>query len=133
MKFSLQTLVGAVLVAGLTMGSMIESQGYSYVAYRLLTLTAFLAALVHALSSTTERRWFSRGWALCGGVTLTLIILRIPLLAHYISEEILRRDPFSDYDIRLRGIDLAFSNMAAYLGGVWCVYLRRNEDDSRQQ
>lgn len=83
---------------------------FPFAVLRLFAIFSFLAALVFSLYSSSPGRAFAGGWAICSGVALAMIFSGTPIVGPY-----LRVSPDPHYGTV---IDVAFSVMLAYLGGV---------------
>ena len=130
MKFSLISLVTGTVVAALTLAS-ISGGGHTYwgAGLRIALLLSFLTSVLFAVYSKSHSKDFSLGWAICGGTTLGLIFCQVPLIATPVEHAVRRANPLTDF--QGYSLDLAFSAVAAYLGGSLAVALRRREQPER--
>ena len=115
--------MGAVVVAALTIAPIVSNQEYLHGVFQTAVLLTFLATLLHTIYAGPRRSAFAGGWAICTGVMLTLVYMRLPILALYIEHAARRAYPRADFNVR--NIDMAFTVITAYLGGTYASYLQR--------
>lgn len=118
LKFSLISLVGFVLIAGLTFAALAGGM-VPFAILRLAALIAFLAAILIAVYSSLPEKSFAGGWAICSGVSLLLIFAGVPITGAFLL--------YSPDPAHGAIVDLAFSFVLAYFGGTLSSRLASNQ------
>ena len=108
MKFSLSTLLGAVLLGAISFAAM-SGHVWCYALLQTGAFVSFLASLIVAIYGKSPSSVFAGGWAICSGVTLGLRFLNIPILGAYAWDA---PDPFQNHVV-----DLGFTFLIAFFGG----------------